>query len=81
MKELNQLLTEAGEAARYAPTPQVDVRSRVRESILALDVTVKVDTAPLYCSAALVALAASLCLAFSSSWQTLFDPWASYFSM
>lgn len=78
MKDLENLLEAAGEAARRVPTPQVDVRGRVLASITQ-HATPAIDVAPLYFTAALVTLAASLCFAFLPSWQTMTEPWASYF--
>lgn len=80
MKKFDQLLTNAGVAARKEASPEIDVRSKVLGTIAARPAVAKLDLVPIVFSGAAVTVAAMLCIACLPSWQTMFDPWASYFA-
>ena len=80
MENLDEQLTRAGTAAHRAPTPPIDVRSRVRQTISTQSVTTaRVDLLPVGVGSALVTLAAATCTVLFPYWQLMLDPWASYF--
>lgn len=80
MKQLDTMLNNAGIAARKDASPEIDVRSRVLCTIAARPETVKLDLVPIVFSGAAIAVATLLCVACLSSWQTMFNPWASFFA-
>lgn len=80
MNRLNALLNQLGESARKEPPPEVDVRDRVLQTISVQQPSLKLDTVPLVFSGIAIAVAAMLLVACFPSWQTMFDPWASFFA-
>ena len=77
MNDVDGLLKQLGESARREPSSTIDVRERVLQSVSL--VPVKVDWFPIICGGVACAVAATLLVACLPSWQTMFDPWASYF--
>ena len=80
MNQLDTLLNQLGDAARKESSPDVDVRLRVLQTIAVQRPAVKLDIIPIVFSGMAVTVAATLFIAFFPSWQTMFDPWASYFA-
>ena len=80
MKDLENSLKKLGEVARQQPALNVDVRQTVLQTIAGQTPTAKYDTIPLVLGGLAITVAAMIFVAFSSSWETMFDPWASYFA-
>ena len=80
MNDLDNILNGLGEMARKEPAPEVDVRQRVLQTVGVQQSTPKFDIVPIVFSSVAVTVAASLSILCIPSWQTLFDPWASYFA-
>ena len=77
MNDVDGLLNQLGKAARREPSPSVDVRERVLQSVSIAPV--KVDWFPVVCGGIACVVAATLLVACLPCWQTMFDPWASFF--
>ena len=80
MKNLDKLLNQLGDVARKEPAPDIDVRQRVLQTIVVQRPMPKLDIVPIFTSGVAVTVAVTLLIAFLPSWQTMFDPWASYFA-
>lgn len=80
MNEIDSILNQLGDAARNEPSPDCEVRLRVMRTVSVQQPVWKMDMAPIVFSAVTVATAAMIVIAFFPSWQTMFDPWASYFA-
>ena len=80
MKNVETLLKQLGDVARRESTPNVDVRLRVLQTISVPRSAPRLDIIPIIFSGVAVSVAAILFLACLPSWQTMFDPWASYFA-
>ncbi len=78
MTDPHDLLTKLAECARAAPSPKVDVRARVMESLSTRSTVLQADPAPLAFCGVAVALAASAVFAFLPFWQLLSEPWICY---
>lgn len=80
MSELDKLLNELGDVARKESAPDVDVRLRVLQTIAVQKPALKLDVLPIVFSGVAVTVAATVFIVCFPSWQTMFDPWASYFA-
>ncbi|MCR9210892.1 MAG: hypothetical protein NXI28_21915 [bacterium] len=80
MNNLDKLLNQLGDVARKEPAPDVDVRQRVLQTIAVQQPAPKLDIVPIVFSGVAVTVAATIFIACFPSWQTMFDPWASYFA-
>ena len=80
MNRVDTLLNQLADEARQEPAPNVDVRLQVLQTIAARRPAPKLDIVPIVFSGVAVTVAATLFIACLPSWQTLFDPWASYFA-
>ena len=80
MNRVDSLLTQLGEAARKESSPKVDVRLQVLQTIAVQRPAPKLDIVPIVFSGIAVTAATMLFVACFPSWQTMFDPWASYFA-
>ena len=81
MKPVDTLLNELGSAARSEVGPDVDVRAHVLETIAEHRLVPRLDIAPLLFGGTAITIAAGVLVAFLPSWQTVFDPWALYFTI
>lgn len=80
MNEVDAILNQLGDAARKEPSPDVDVRLRVMQTVAVQRPVLKLDIVPIVFSGVAVTAAAMIFIVCFPSWQTMFDPWASYFA-
>ena len=79
MNQVNTLLSELGELARRESSPTVDVRVRVLQTIDVERRVAKLDLVPIAFGGVAITVAATFVISLLPSWQTMFEPWVSYF--
>ena len=79
MKDMESLLNDLGATARREVPPDIDVRDKVLMTLSTRRDVVRLDVVPLVFSGFAVTAAAVLVFLCFPSWQTMSDPWASYF--
>lgn len=80
MSEVDAILSQLGDTARKEPSPDVDVRLRVMQTVSIQQPVIQMDMLPIVFSGVAVTAAAMIFIVCFPSWQTMFDPWASYFA-
>lgn len=80
MNRVDTILKQLANEARHEPAPDVDVRIHVLHTISTQRPAPKLDIVPIVFSGVAVTIAATLLVACLPSWETLYDPWASYFA-
>ncbi len=79
MTDIDKILHDLSDVARTEVLQSVDVRARVMTTISSKPKSVPLDVLPIVVTAVAVAIAATAVFLLLPVWQTMFEPWASYF--
>ncbi|MBM4005829.1 MAG: hypothetical protein FJ295_21510 [Planctomycetes bacterium] len=78
MNEVDKILNRLSEAARREAAPQVDVRTRVIETLSVRLRPAPLDFVPIAFAGAALAIAAVFLITMLPTWQAVTEPWVAY---
>lgn len=74
--DVDRVLSKLAEAARSEPTPPINVRDRVMQTVSTRPRDSVLDLTPIACAGFAMAVAATALFALLPTWRSLLEPWA-----